>query len=40
VLVTLAMRRDPLAPAQYLAAMAVVGVALGAWVEARSRRAS
>jgi Na+/melibiose symporter-like transporter len=37
VLVTLAMRRDPLAPAQYLAAMAVVGVALGLWVEARSR---
>ncbi|MGN6112989.1 MAG: MFS transporter [Luteimonas sp.] len=40
VLVTLAMRRDPLAPAQYLAAMAVVGVALGAWVEARNRRAA
>jgi MFS family permease len=39
VLVTLAMRRDPLAPAQYLAAMAVVGVALGLWVEARNRRA-
>lgn len=39
VVVTLAMRHDPLAPAQYLAAMAVVGVALGAWVEARNRRA-
>jgi hypothetical protein len=25
------------APAQYLAAMAVVGVALGLWVEARNR---
>lgn len=39
VVVMLAMRHDPLAPAQYLAAMAVVGVALGAWVEARNRRA-
>lgn len=39
VLLTLAMRHDPLAPAQYLAAMAVVGVGLGAWVEARGRRA-
>lgn len=39
VLLTLAMRRDPLAPAQYLAAMAVVGMGLGAWVETRTRRA-
>jgi MFS family permease len=39
IVVTLAMRRDPLAPAQYLAAMAVVGVALGLWVEVRNRRA-
>jgi MFS family permease len=39
IAVTLAMRHDPLAPAQYLAAMAVVGMALGAWVEARNRRA-
>lgn len=37
VLLTLAMRHDPLAPAQYLAAMAVVGVGLGLWVERRSR---
>jgi MFS family permease len=37
VLVTLAMRRDPLAPAQYLAAMALLGVALGLWVEKRRR---
>jgi MFS family permease len=39
IAVTLAMCHDPLAPAQYLAAMAVVGMALGAWVEARNRRA-
>ena len=39
VLVTLALRDNPLAPAHYLAAMAVVGVALGLWVEARSRTA-
>jgi MFS family permease len=39
IAVTLAMRHDPLAPAQYLAAMAVVGMALGTWVEARNRRA-
>ena len=38
VLLTLALREHPLAPAQYLAAMAVVGVALGAWTGARTRR--
>ena len=32
VAITLLLRDHPLAPAQYLAAMAVVGVALGAWV--------
>ena len=37
VLLTLSMRHDPMAPAQYLAAMAVVGVALGLWIEARNR---
>lgn len=37
VLVTLALRDNPLAPAQYLAAMAMVGVALGLWAEARNR---
>ena len=37
VLVTLALRDNPLAPAHYLAAMAVVGVVLGWWVEIRSR---
>jgi hypothetical protein len=26
-----------MAPAQYLAAMAVVGIALGLWIEARNR---
>jgi hypothetical protein len=38
LLVALALRHHPLAPAQYLAAMAVVGVVLGLWVEARGRR--
>lgn len=37
ILVTLALRDNPLAPAHYLAAMAVVGVALGAWVGLRAR---
>jgi MFS family permease len=40
VLVTLALRDHPLAPAHYLAAMAAVGVALGAWAGARNRRRS
>jgi MFS family permease len=35
VAITLLLRGHPLAPAQYLAAMAVVGVALGLWVEVR-----
>jgi MFS family permease len=39
VLVTLLLRDHPLAPAQYLAAMAAVGVALGTWVELRSSSA-
>jgi MFS family permease len=38
ILLTLALRDHPLAPAQYLAAMAVVGVGLGLWAEARARR--
>jgi MFS family permease len=38
VAVTLLLRDHPLAPAQYLAAMAVVGCALGCWVEVRNRR--
>ena len=33
----IALRDNPLAPAHYLAAMAVVGVVLGWWVEIRSR---
>jgi hypothetical protein len=37
VAITLLLRDHPRAPAQYLAAMAVVGVALGLWVEARNR---
>ena len=36
ILLTLALRDHPLAPAQYLAAMALVGVALGLWTEARA----
>lgn len=39
VAITLALREQPFAPAQYLAAMAVVGVALGIWVELRSTSA-
>jgi MFS family permease len=39
VAITLLLRDHPRAPAQYLAAMAVVGVALGLWVEARNRAA-
>jgi hypothetical protein len=39
VLVTLLLRDHPLAPAQYLAAMAAAGVALGTWVELRSSSA-
>jgi MFS family permease len=35
ILLTLALRDHPLAPAQYLAAMAAVGVGLGLWTEAR-----
>ena len=35
IVLTLALRDHPLAPAQYLAAMAVVGVGLGLWTEAR-----
>lgn len=35
VAITLLLREQPLAPALYLAAMAVVGIALGAWVELR-----
>jgi MFS family permease len=37
IAITLLLRDHPLAPAQYLAAMAVAGVALGLWVEARNR---
>src|SRR5690606_38692177 len=37
VAVTLLLRDHPLAPAYYLAAMAVVGVGLGLWVERRAR---
>ena len=37
VAITLLLRDHPLAPAQYLAAMAVLGVGLGAWVETRSK---
>lgn len=37
VAITLLLRDHPLAPAHYLAAMAVLGVALGLWVEARNR---
>jgi hypothetical protein len=37
VAITLSLRDHPLAPAHYLAAMAVLGVALGLWVEARNR---
>lgn len=39
VAITLLLRDHPLAPAHYLAAMAVLGVALGVWVEARNRAA-
>ena len=38
VLLTLALPGHPLAPAQYLAAMAAVGVLLGLWAGARARR--
>ncbi|HZY33043.1 MAG TPA: MFS transporter [Rhodanobacter sp.] len=36
VAITLLLRNHPLAPAQYLAAMAVVGCALGLWVDKKS----
>ena len=38
VLLSLAMKTDPAAPAHYLAGVAALGVALGAWVEWRDRR--
>ena len=40
VALTLLLRDHPLAPAQYLAAMAVLGIALGAWVGVRARTAA
>ena len=40
VAITLLLRNDPLAPAKYLAAMAVLGVALGLWVERAARSTS
>lgn len=39
VLLTLLLRDHPLVPAQYLAAMAVVGCLLGWWVHAQAKRA-
>ena len=38
VLVTLALRDNPLAPAHYLAAMGVAGVLLGTWAARRGSR--
>ena len=39
VAITLLLRDHPGAPAQYLAAMAAVGIALGVWVELRNTSA-
>lgn len=40
VLLSLAMKNNPAAPAHYIAGVAMLGVALGAWVEWRDRRSS